>query len=47
MFTVDEKPFHFRSFYQFHPEKSGDVEAGIAAAVALTTEGISPRVAQR
>lgn len=46
-FTVDGAPYHFRSFYQFQPEKQGDVEVGIAAAVALTIEGISPRVAHR
>jgi hypothetical protein len=47
-FTLDGKPYQFRSFYQFQPEKNGDVEAAIAAAVALTIEGISPRViAQR
>jgi hypothetical protein len=47
-FTVDGRPYHFRSFYQFQPAKNGDVEVAIAAAVGLTIEGISPRVvAQR
>lgn len=46
-FTVDGAPYHFRTFYQFQPEKSGDVEAAIASAVALTVEGISPRIARR
>jgi len=45
-FTIDGTPYHFRSFYQFQPEKQGDVEAAIAAAVALTVEGISPRIAR-
>jgi len=46
-FTIDGAPYQFRSFYQFHPEKSGDVEAAISAAVAITIEGVSPRVARR
>jgi hypothetical protein len=43
-FTIDGTPYHFRSFYQFQPEKKADVEAAIAAAVTLTMEGINQRV---
>jgi hypothetical protein len=47
-FTVDGTPYHFRSFYQFQPEKKGDIETAIAAAVTLTVEGITQRmIAQR
>ena len=43
-FTVDGAAYHFRSFFPVQPEKSGDMETGIASAVSLTIAGIAPRV---
>ena len=44
-FTVDGKPYYFRSFYQFQPDfDKAKIAAGIKEAMTLSVQAIAPRI---
>jgi hypothetical protein len=43
-FTVDERPYYFRSFYQFTPEGKPMVADGIKEALQMSVNGIAPKI---
>lgn len=44
-FTVDGKPYHFRTFYQFQPEfDKARISAGIKEAMTMSVQAVAPRI---
>jgi hypothetical protein len=43
-FTVDERPYYFRSFYQFTPEGKQMVADGINEALQMSINGIASKI---
>jgi len=43
-FTVDERPYYFRSFYQFTPEGKVMIADGIKEALQMSINGIAPKI---
>jgi hypothetical protein len=43
-FTVDARPYYFRSFYQFTPDGKGMVADGIKEALQMFVNGIAPKI---
>ena len=43
-FTVDERPYYFRSFYQFTPEGKVMIADGIKEALQMSVNGIAPKI---
>lgn len=44
-FTVDGKPYHYRTFYQFQPAfDKQKIAAGIKEAMTLSVQAIAPRI---
>jgi hypothetical protein len=44
-FSVDGKPYHFRTFYQFQPDfDKAKIAAGIKEAMTLSVQAIAPRI---
>ncbi|MEO6927457.1 MAG: hypothetical protein ABI129_12405 [Rhodanobacter sp.] len=45
VFSVDGKPYAFRSFYQYQPTAKNDVTAAIGDSIEQTIEAVAPRIA--
>jgi hypothetical protein len=43
-FTVDERPYYFRSFYQFTPDGKAMIADGIKEALQMSVKGIAPKI---
>ncbi|WP_148264856.1 hypothetical protein [Collimonas fungivorans] len=43
-FTIDSKPYHFRTYYQFQPENKESIAGGIKEAIQMSLEGIAPKL---
>ena len=43
-FTVDNKPYYFKTFYQFQPDGKDQIAAGIRDAIQMSIHGIAPRI---
>lgn len=43
-FSVDDKPYYFRTFYQFQPANKADMIAGINEAIRMSVQGISQKI---
>jgi hypothetical protein len=43
-FTVDGRPYEFRTFYQYQPQDKPAILAGISEAVRMSVRGISQKI---
>lgn len=43
-FTIDGKPYHFRTLYQFQPETKEDVGAGFTTSIKKSIEAIAKQI---
>lgn len=43
-FTVDDRPYYFRTFYQFQPDSKVQIAEGIKDALQMSVKGIAPQL---
>jgi hypothetical protein len=43
-FTVDERLYYFRSFYQFTPDGKVMIAEGIKESLQMSINGIAPKI---
>lgn len=43
-FTVDSRPYYFRTYYQYQPATKPEIAAGISEAIKMSINGIAPRI---